>query len=371
MSDIESPIKAEQMTLGDLFTRFMFKVPKFQRPFSWTADNFEKLFTDIYDAMKDKQEAYFLGSMVFWLDKEDEGSLYQVIDGQQRLASLTILFAVLRDRTTSEEYKNELQTLIFQEEKRLLKIPRKERLTVWDDLKEYFEKYVYSKNGTIEFLRDVENNMVQLNNTNNPAYHLKEAIEKYHKLIEEYVEDEEELVKLMEYALGNVYVVSIRTSSLGSAIRLFNVLNTRGLPLSPVDIIKAKNLETISDVEEREKYADKWIEIEADISREELENLLSFIRFIYAKEKARKALSEEYERLYKTNIMPLGLGFIRILKEYSDVYKQIILYPKIISQNTKSNEKQNRYPVLIDMLRTYYPVKEWIATLLYFYKKIP
>jgi len=117
MSDISSPIKAEQITIGDLFTRFMFIIPKFQRPFSWTTENFEKLFTDIYDAMKDEQEAYFLGSMVFWLDKEHEGNIYQVIDGQQRLASLTILLAVLRDRINDEGYKNELQTLIFQEEK--------------------------------------------------------------------------------------------------------------------------------------------------------------------------------------------------------------------------------------------------------------
>jgi uncharacterized protein with ParB-like and HNH nuclease domain len=371
LSDIDSPIKAEQIKLSELFTRFTFIIPKFQRPFSWTAENFEKLFTDIYDAMKDRQEAYFLGSMVFWLDKEHKGNIYQVIDGQQRLASLTILFAVLRDRIDDEGYKNELQTLIFQEGKRLLKIPSKERLTVWDDLREYFEKYVYSKDGTKKFLEDLNNNRISINNENDPIYHLKEAIEIYHKLIDDYIPSEKEIIKFAEYILENVYVVSIRTSSLGSAIRLFNVLNTRGLPLSPVDIIKARNLEAIGDVEEREKHADKWIEIESDIGREELENLLSFIRFIYAKEKARTSLSEEYERLHKKNIIPRGLEFIKLLKEYSNIYREKFLYPEVRLQSSQNVERLSRYPVLIDMLRAYYPVKEWIAVLLYFYKRFP
>ncbi|MEB3780830.1 MAG: DUF262 domain-containing HNH endonuclease family protein [Desulfurococcales archaeon] len=371
MSELDSPIKAEHITLGELFTRFMFVVPKFQRPFSWTAENFEKLFTDIYDAMKDGQEAYFLGSMVFWLDKEHEGNIYQVIDGQQRLASLTILFATLRDRINNEGDKNELQTLIFEEGKRLLGIPSKERLTVWDNLQEYFKKYVYSKDGTRKFLEDLKNNRIKLSSKNDPLYHLKEAIETYHRLIDNYITNEKELVNFAGYILNKVYVVSIRTNSLGSAIRLFNVLNTRGLPLSPVDIIKAMNLEDIRGVEERERYADKWIEIELDIGREELENLLSFIRFIYAKEKAKKSLSEEYDKLYKERVIPRGIEFIKILEEYSDIYKEKILNKSIKIDNIKSIEKLSRYPVLIDMLRTYYPVKEWIAVLLYFYKQFP
>ncbi len=82
-------------------------------------------------------------------------------------------------------------------------------------------------------------------------------------------------------------------------------------------------------------------------------------------------MSEEYERLYKKNIIPLGLEFIKILKEYSDIYKEKILYPEIRIQSTRSIEKLSRYHVLINMLRIYYPVKEWIAVLLYFYKRFP
>ena len=371
MSDIHSPIKAEQITIGELFKRFMFVIPKFQRPFSWTADYFEKLFTDIYDAMKDGQEGYFLGSMVFWLDKEHEDYTYLVIDGQQRLASLTILFAVLRDNIDDEKIKNNLHKLIFQEEEPLFEIPSKERLTVWEDLQDIFKKYIYRLNGTKIFLKDLKNKRIELSNKNDPIYHFKEAIETYYKLINEYIADEKELTKFANYITRKVYVVSIRTNSLGSAIRLFNVLNTRGLPLSPIDIIKARNLEAICNVEEREKYADKWIEIESDVGREELENILSFIRFIYAKEKARKSLSEEYEQLYRKNVIPLGSRFIGILEKYSDIYKEKILYPTIRIQDIKNTERLNRYPVLINMLRTYYPIKEWIAVLLYFYKQFP
>ena len=369
MSELITPIKAEEIKLGKLFNEFMFVIPKFQRPFSWTSENFEKLFTDIYDAMQDGEDAYFLGSMVFWQNKENGGNVYQVIDGQQRLASLTILFAVLRDNISNENYKNDLHARIFQEEHPLLGTPSKERLRVWEDLQGLFKNYIYNKiNGTKKFLDDLRNKKIELNRKDDPVYHFKEAIETFYNLIKNYNLKEKELIDYATYLALNVYVVSIRTVTLGSAIRLFNVLNTRGLPLSPVDIIKSINLEAIKNHEEEEEYADRWIEIENGIGREELENLLSFVRFIYAKEKARKSLAEEYEKLRRKKAILLGSQFIETLEGYSDIYNRKILNPVAISSDVK---KTSLYPILSKMLREYYPVKEWIATLLYFFRKFP
>ena len=370
MSDIHSPIRAEQITIGDLFKRFMFVIPKFQRPFSWTGEHFEKLFTDIYDAMKDGQEGYFLGSMVFWHDEKQGGNIYQVIDGQQRLASLTILIAMLRDQISKEDDKRKLHILVYEEGNEYLGVPSKERLSVWEELQEYFKKYIYTIGGTIRFLNGLKNKRIRIDRES--MYHLKEAIETFSRLIDESMRNEEELKNFAKYLIQKVYVVSIRTDSLGSAIRLFNVLNTRGLPLSPSDIIKAVNLEAIKDESERERYADKWIEIENDLGREELENLLSLIRFIYAKDKARKSLSEEYEQLYKRNISK-GKEFINLLDEYRTIYKRNIIHSDgdWTSTSNMLGIRLGRYIILIDMLKQYYPVKEWIAPLLYFYKRFP
>ena len=87
MCSLYTPIKAQELSLSELFKDHVFFIPKFQRPFAWTEDNFEDLFTDIYDAMKeDEKSVYFLGSMVLWNqkdEKQDQSNKYIVIDGQQ------------------------------------------------------------------------------------------------------------------------------------------------------------------------------------------------------------------------------------------------------------------------------------------------
>ncbi|MEM3489037.1 MAG: DUF262 domain-containing protein, partial [Nitrososphaerota archaeon] len=143
MSELASPIKAEPYLLKDIFSdKFLFNIPLFQRPFSWSKEHFEKLFTDIHDSMVESkgEGIYFLGSMVLVNEREN---LHQVIDGQQRLVSLIALVAVARDLIKNENYKRTLESLICQKEDPLLKRPKAERLKPWEELEQYFSKYIY------------------------------------------------------------------------------------------------------------------------------------------------------------------------------------------------------------------------------------
>ena len=370
MSSLHAPIKAEEQSLGFIFSKnYLFVIPKFQRPFSWAKDNFERLFMDIYESMRDVQEGqggYFLGSMVLW---NERGNIYDVIDGQQRLASLTLLLAVIRDLLRDEKFRRTLHEAIFQEEDPVRRIPEVERLKPWDELLDKFRKYVYTEGGTKAFLEDFRSGRIQCKDEDDPVYRMKEAIETYYKLIEEVIpedEREEELKKFVQYLFNNVYVVVIKTASFGSAIRLFNVLNTRGMPLSPTDIIKATNLEAISDPVVRDIHADKWIDLEGELGREELESLLSYVRMIYAREKARRALHEEYDKLYSSGKLKKGEVFFNLIHEYADIYKSKILSPEI---NVRTEGRANRYRVLSHIMRRYLPFSEWIPPLLAFYKK--
>ena len=84
---------------------FVFTIPVYQRAYAWTIEESEELFQDLIRAMGDAEEAiddispYFLGSIV--LIKGDEPDA-QVVDGQQRLATLTMLLAALRSLIKSE-----------------------------------------------------------------------------------------------------------------------------------------------------------------------------------------------------------------------------------------------------------------------------
>ncbi|MEM2971514.1 MAG: DUF262 domain-containing HNH endonuclease family protein [Candidatus Bathyarchaeia archaeon] len=366
MSELASPIKAEPYLLRDIFSdKFLFNIPLFQRPFSWTEEHFEKLFVDIYESMIESKGSgiYFLGSMVLVNEREN---LHQVIDGQQRLVSLITLIAVARDIIKDNDYKRDLQSLLCQKESPLLKRSKAERLKPWEELEQYFSNYIYVEDGTRKFLQQYKG---KLKDEDDPVYHLYEAVKKFHELFAEHFSKlggEELLHDFIKYLLNNVYVVGIRTVDLSSAIRLFNVLNTRGLPLSSIDIIKGINLDAIPDKSFKDKYAREWIELEGELSREELENLISHVRTIYTKDKARVSLHEEYEKLYKTGKIEKGEKFFQLIREFAEIYEKRVLKPEIDESEPK---KRNRYRILVNLMREYLPFSEWIPPVLAFCKK--
>jgi uncharacterized protein with ParB-like and HNH nuclease domain len=155
---------------------------------------------------------------------------------------------------------------------------------------------------------------------------------------------EKDLESFIKYCVKKVYLVYIMTSSKTRALRLFNTLNTRGLPLSPADIIKASNLELIIDQSEQDEYAKTWIELENELSRDQLGDLLTYIRTAKAKDKLRKSLDEEYEDLYLRKVLPKGREFIDYLKDMSGIYATKIMKPIIIARR---KDEQNRYKLLI------------------------
>lgn len=88
---------------------YVFSIPKYQRPYSWTTEQAELLFDDLLQTSKqsnssiDSMSPYFLGSIV--LIKGD-GPEAEVVDGQQRLTTLTVLLAMLRDQVPQDVATN-------------------------------------------------------------------------------------------------------------------------------------------------------------------------------------------------------------------------------------------------------------------------
>src|SRR5215470_811595 len=109
-----SPFGAQAMPLGQLFADPSFiHVPSYQRSFAWTPEEAGRLFDDISEALDAERESgvggdYFLGNMLFiepdpptgriaaWKAAR-AGRVHEVVDGLQRLTTLTILFCLLRD----------------------------------------------------------------------------------------------------------------------------------------------------------------------------------------------------------------------------------------------------------------------------------
>lgn len=84
-------VVSQDKNIGEILTSFFFKIPRFQRPYSWTQDNVEDFWTD---SVSSHSKDYFIGSMVVYREKGYLG----IVDGQQRMTTITIALAAIRDQ---------------------------------------------------------------------------------------------------------------------------------------------------------------------------------------------------------------------------------------------------------------------------------
>ena len=147
-------IHATELPLFKIFSNdFAFSIPPYQRPYSWTTEQASDLFSDIFYAcndLADVKEAnpYFLGSIV--LIKGDTPDA-DVVDGQQRLATLTIFLSVLRKFVPSEFAKG-LTKFLYEEGDVIINSPNRYRVKLRSRDEDFFRRYVQDEQGIDKLL---------------------------------------------------------------------------------------------------------------------------------------------------------------------------------------------------------------------------
>ncbi|KAA8828717.1 DUF262 domain-containing protein [Bifidobacterium tissieri] len=243
-------INASEKPLGKVFsTDYQFVIPAFQRAYSWQVNNMLQLVEDLEDAARDPEHPYFLGSLILVGGTDSTGRLYQVIDGQQRLTSLTIIIAILRDLETDPELVANLNTLILEEGNRLFGREAEPRLALRERDAEFFRNYV--QEGNLESLFDLRDSDMESNAQRNIVQNTKAAYDALDAL------DEKERRALAGYLVSNVFLIIVRTDDLAGAHRIFDVMNMRGLPLTASDVFKAKAVSAIP-LADRDIYGKRW-----------------------------------------------------------------------------------------------------------------
>jgi len=103
ISSMSKKISAAEYPISKIFSSdFEYTIPSYQRPYAWSVVQAYDLFDDLYDFYKSNtDEGYFLGSIV--LIKEENKAPAEVIDGQQRLTTLTILLAAIASKMTGKD----------------------------------------------------------------------------------------------------------------------------------------------------------------------------------------------------------------------------------------------------------------------------
>ena len=270
---------------------FVFNIPNYQRPYAWTTEQTEQLLIDLIDALGDestninKIPPYFLGNIV--LIKPIDKSESEVVDGQQRLTTLSMLFAVLRELLP--RHKSDLADLICQPAKPLSGIPARPRLKLRERDRIFFEEYIQKSDG-IEKLQKIHSDSLpdsQRNIVENSRFLLE-------RIAKELPEESQKL-RLTQFLLQRCYLVIVHTPDFDSAYKIFSVLNDRGLDLSITDILKADIIGKLSQFQEQEeKYTRKWEELEELLGRKDFTELFSYIRMIYARNKLETSVLKSF-----------------------------------------------------------------------------
>ena len=305
---------SEDPLLKIFSSEFEYHIPSYQRPYAWTEEETSVLFDDLYDFfMTEDDDNYFLGSIV--LVKEDDKAYSDVIDGQQRLTTLTILLATIASRFT-DKLKDTLYTYICEPGNIFAGLEAKPRLYLREKDNPFFAKYIQEL--------DIENLLkVDLEKLEDEAQrHIVLNCKTVNDKISEKLPDQEDLMKFVMFVLQRCYLIAVSTPSQASAFRVFSVMNSRGLDLLPIDIIKADIIGKIPE-SSRTAYTEKWENFEVDATRDGFNELFAHIRMIYSKTKAKKSILDEYKEYVWPNIKSQQSFIDDVVEPYCCAFKVI------------------------------------------------
>jgi len=243
-------IESHDSDIESLLDSSYFYIPRFQRPYSWEDENILDLWNDLISS---QSAEYFIGSMVVYKkDKQQFG----VVDGQQRLTTLTILLCAIRDKFL-EIGKRDLAEGIHQLVERKDRTNRSQYVVKTETSFPYFQ----------EFIQKFDEKPELESNVRTEERNLKNAHDKFRSLINDSVNainrdpaktDEakqaEILARLISFrdAVFNLKVIFVVLEAEDDAYIIFETLNTRGKDLALSDLVKnhfAKHLRAKGDVD--------------------------------------------------------------------------------------------------------------------------
>ena len=372
-------IESDKLFVKDVFQKW-YRIPEYQRPYVWGTDQVIELLDDVYRARQSNPESqYFLGSMVLKKSDKQDGTTkyeeYDLLDGQQRLTTLFLITAVVRDLTpqSKDARIKTCRETIYQMANPDDNIPERSRIVfdIRDKVRDFVDTYIKSDAGTqkvdeLKLLSQKSDEDISIKNLANAIL-----------TIQGFFQNGKSMDEFFPYLRSNVLMIYVATEELEDAFHLFTVMNNRGIKLRNSDILKAENLAKVADSAARTKYAKVWEGIEEYFS-EDFDNFLSHLRTILVKQKAGYNLLKEYEdnvyapkefdrntKIYtsKPPLLTKGKSTFDFIERY---YKHYLnLFDDDNYRLTNSFEIYNQLALMSFGFEADY----WIAPLLRYYEK--
>jgi hypothetical protein len=351
-------------TIRELLSGRKYTIDYYQREYKWKTKQVTELIDDLTGKFRESHEEdndrsavsdyahYFLGSVII-SDKEGEKF---IIDGQQRLTTLTLLLIFLLRHLEDADQKAQITELVFSQRfgKRSFNLDVTERNACMEAL---YAGEQYDENGQSESVANI--------------------LARYSDIEENFPEDliGSPLPYFVDWLIENVHLVEITAYSDGDAYTIFETMNDRGLSLAPADMLKGYLLANITDQSHRNSATRIWKERVAALQEigkdEDADGVKSWLRSQYAqtiRERKRGAspqdfdlIGTEFHRWVRDNEKALKLktpaDFSRFIERdfafYTRWYEQLSLAAEDLIEGLEAihfNAQHNftlQYPVLL------------------------
>lgn len=240
-----------------------FAVPLFQRTYSWKRENIQQLWEDIQDTKSNRENTHFFGSFVTMpIPSSASGvSKYTIIDGQQRLVTILVFLAALRDRITEIRPDYEKK----------------------DEINESYLINKFHPEGKYKVMptqadRDIFFNILDEREPKPDAEHLITETYEFFRDKLSVVDDLKELISLKDTILSKFSVVDIRLERTDDPHLIFESLNAMGTPLTQADLIRNYLFMRIGQSKQQEIYDKIWFPMQQKLK----DYLEQFIRHYLA-----------------------------------------------------------------------------------------
>lgn len=227
-------------------------IPNYQRPYKWTAKNAIQLLDDIIEAKNDNKEVYRVGTLILHYDKEK--NIYNIVDGQQRVTTFSLLLLALLEEQRIEFLDQQVSDNPYT------------RVNVANNYRAFVRR------------RDA----IADAHTNGDVSKTKENDQ------EEKIRNDRNVKDLRVFIEKQCELIVVITNDISEAFQFFDSQNARGKKLYPHDLLKAYHLREMNDigVEETEIVVKRWEDVNqnklADLFGEYLFRVREWLRGNYA-----------------------------------------------------------------------------------------
>ncbi|GAA8784557.1 DUF262 domain-containing protein [Helicobacter pylori] len=333
-------IEGEAYQLKDILATELsayYQIPIYQRPYQWTEENCEKLLDDLLSSYECcKESDYFCGSLVLIAiskDSETNATTYDIVDGQQRLSTFILLAKVLAtlydkdlNKTSREFLEKSLGDTDGEKRKRL----------IFDTIGLNAEKDFQN---ALDFFDDLDASKGENSKSNAPSKgknsYLKNAI-----CLKNYLEKKEiaDINEFIRWLYLKVIFIKTTCSNISMALRIFSVLNARGLPLHAIDVFKVELLKKLAKEKDQEEFVYRWNALRQKCSENESkfpkrkENkreknaaeilfswYLTYLHPVTSGKNMEERLADQFERLNKT-----PLEYLKSVEDFYNAYCEVL-----------------------------------------------